>query len=991
MSHAINSCTKKLKTYDNKQDGLQVLTKICNWFNLNKSAIEYHDIEEIKIIKYDELQTAKKTVSNHLKCIKYSEFIGINTDISEYCVPSLILGILDSGHAFFNVPTDQLTSKIMLINLHVKYIFTKHVTSNKEVICHFDIHGHSIYLVQLINVDKTIVSNRRWFYYAYAITTSGSTGTPKVVKVLHPCILPNITDLKKILNVTKSDKIAQLTSFTFDPSIVEIFLSLSCAATLFMVSKVLKHDHKRLLEEIYHAHVTVLQITPSLFFHKWSTECLKTTILGKESHLRILLLGGEPFPSRKLFLKASHPQNMTRLFNIYGKILSETIFEIRNEDNKITTDEGILYIGSCSRVCIIGNETENDLNKPVFRNTGDVVSRDNQGRIFYKGRQNNIIKRFGNKVNLRELEKAAMELNFVCNCAALWDTEKHKLYLCLSTIKNKEEFFILRNDAILHLRMLPAIYKPDKIILVNYFKYTTNGKICLASLNELCRKSETENINYSYDNASKIFENLWNQHINCKNAGFLISGGTSIEALQISNTAAEAFNVELPEMIGMLLKNATFNECTNYIRNILINRDCRKNDSINIGDNSTTIFSIEKSSLLQQSLSSNVLVSLNKPETYWWYKCRGKVYNTHNALINSQSIESHLKSISNIKIVATYNLQKCVDASPTVYCTFRKELYVTVGSHSGIICTVNLLETHKLYEVKLPNRIEASVLVLSDFRGIVGCYDGYIYCIHLKTGEIIWKFQTRDMVKCTAITCTQESKIFVGSYDHHVYCLSIKDGIQIWKTKASEGGICATGCLHQHSASVIFGTLDGSCLALQQLSGQITWKRKLQDPIFVAPAVLQTGHVLFCSVSGTLHCFDIETDCQMWQYVIHGNVFSYPVIQTCKSRNNEYLILASQNKTLYCLEMPCSRIEQNKPKLRYMLQLCSPVFATPWCDDKYIFLICINGAIEVYDISEGRLLVSVKLPKETFSSPVVHNDLAVLGCRDNNLYILKLS
>lgn len=81
-------------------------------------------------------------------------------------------------------------------------------------------------------------------------------------------------------------------------------------------------------------------------------------------------MGGEPFPSRKLFLKASHPQNMTRLFNIYGiteiscwssiseiakntqldesclgEILSETIFEIRNEDNKITTDEGILYIG----------------------------------------------------------------------------------------------------------------------------------------------------------------------------------------------------------------------------------------------------------------------------------------------------------------------------------------------------------------------------------------------------------------------------------------------------------------------------------------------------------------------------------------------------------------------------------------------------------------------------------------------------------------------
>lgn len=55
---------------------------------------------------------------------------------------------------------------------------------------------------------------------------------------------------------------------------------------------------------------------------------------------------------------------------------------------------------------------------------------------------------------------------------------------------------------------------------------------------------------------------------------------------------------------------------------------------------------------------------------------------------------------------------------------------------------------------------------------IAGCYDGYIYCIHLKTGDIIWKFQTQDMVKCTAITCVQGNKMFVGSYDFYVYCLS---------------------------------------------------------------------------------------------------------------------------------------------------------------------------------------------------------------------------
>lgn len=52
---------------------------------------------------------------------------------------------------------------------------------------------------------------------------------------------------------------------------------------------------------------------------------------------------------------------------------------------------------------------------------------------------------------------------------------------------------------------------------------------------------------------------------------------------------------------------------------------------------------------------------------------------------------------------------------------FRAELYTTVASHSGIICTANLLKTDSApYEIKLPDRIEASVLVLADFRGIVG-------------------------------------------------------------------------------------------------------------------------------------------------------------------------------------------------------------------------------------------------------------------------------
>lgn len=81
---------KRLRIQDRNDP--QALHNVCNWLYLDKPAIEYHDLENVKIISYRELKAAKETVSNHLKCIKYPEFIGIDLNISECCVPSLMLG-----------------------------------------------------------------------------------------------------------------------------------------------------------------------------------------------------------------------------------------------------------------------------------------------------------------------------------------------------------------------------------------------------------------------------------------------------------------------------------------------------------------------------------------------------------------------------------------------------------------------------------------------------------------------------------------------------------------------------------------------------------------------------------------------------------------------------------------------------------------------------------------------------------------------------------
>lgn len=257
--------------------------------------------------------------------------------------------------------------------------------------------------------------------------------------------------------------------------------------------------------------------------------------------------------------------------------------------------------------------------------------------------------------------------------------------------------------------------------------------------------------------------------------------------------------------------------------------------------------------------------------------------------------------------------------------------------------------------------------------------------MNLKTAEIVWKFLTGDIVKCAAILCNHRRRIFFGSYDFHAYCLSAETGAEIWRTKCSNGSISASGCLHSQSASVLFGTLDGTCLALHESTGKTLWKNKLGNPIFVSPCVLKSGLVLFCTVAGEMACFDIESNIQMWRYVIDGNVFSYPLTRYNFKSKRENVILGSQNKKIYYFE-----VDQTSIVLRHVLHLHAAVFSTTWWERDFLFIACTDGTLSVHNFSTNKLLKLTKLPGEVFSSPVVYGDLLVVGCRDNNTYILKL-
>ncbi|XP_017879352.1 beta-alanine-activating enzyme [Ceratina calcarata] len=1008
---------KEFSSFDPRcENSVTKLHDICNWDQLDDVAIEYHDLQENIYIQYRELHVTKNIISDYLKSLRNTEFIGIDYDIPEYCVIPLIVGILNSEHSFVNLPSSTTESMNLKYDLNIQYLFCKNVNIKGEVVYQFTVHSECIYLIKLKNVKKQVTGSDEQNSYAYAISTSGSTGTPKTVRVLHSCIVPNILDLSRILSITKFDKVCQFTNFTFDPSVIEIFLALSKAARLFMVSKDLKNNPNRLLREAYSSQITVLQVTPSVFMYNWPSECLRTTILSNNTSLRVILFGGEPFPKLELFSQARQPCNTTKIYNIYGitevscwasiteveltneqsdphylgQVLSGTLFQVRNEIGEvITKGVGSLYIGSDQRICLMNDEDIKDLELPVFRDSGDLVSIDGEGRIFYKGRRNNIVKRFGNKVDLTEIERSVLQIDFIKSCYVIWDHNCHRLHLCFSakdrtSIGNDQN---LGTEIMRRLNKLDPLYRPDKIHFLDHVELTSSSKISL----DFLQKQVTKDVdNVDFQRIESTFKSIWENNLQRGNSSFIKLGGTSVVALQLSNAMSDMLQMEFPRLISMLLTDASIDESLSYIKGVVLSR----NDNFyNTGEKpSTTIITIEDTDISRDfhtnEQDDNSNISSSEIYNCRWYKCRGQLYT--NACSINEKHELQYDEITRVKVIKKYDTEKCVDASPTVFHYSDGKTYATVGSHSGLIFTFELgSDFNSAFRIKLPDRIESSVLVLDDFRGVVGCYDCNIYCLNLKTGETIWVHRTGNVVKGSAVLCNEKGILFIGSYDCYIYCLSVKDGSEVWKLKSGNGSIYATGCLHYPSDTVLFGTLDGSCLALQQSTGKLVWKYKLSDPIFVAPLWLNGGLVLFCSVTGLLCCFDIEVNVKMWTYKINGNVFSYLVKQIDTAREHETVIITSQNKSVYCLQSEDTNFK-TEPTLKYVLNFHSPIFATPWCEDNFLLIACTDGTLNIYDFKKNRLMKIEELPGKVFSSPVIDRDNVIIGCRDNYIYVLEL-
>lgn len=272
---------------------------------------------ENQSLTYQQLNQRANQVAHslHTSGIKPGCLVGVYLDRSLEMIAGL-LGILKAGAAYVPLdpayPLERLS--FILADTQVPVILTQAPLVESlpphtaKVIC---LDSDSPTLAAQSQENPIVAVNPN--HLMYVIYTSGSTGQPKGVMIPHRGICNQLHWRQTTFCLTATDRVLQTISFSFDPSVWQIFWPLSCGAQLVLPRPGRHQDSADLVQVMAQQQITVMALVPSLL-----RVLLAEKQLDRCRCLRYIFCGGEALPLdlQERFFARFNLENV--LHNVYG-------------------------------------------------------------------------------------------------------------------------------------------------------------------------------------------------------------------------------------------------------------------------------------------------------------------------------------------------------------------------------------------------------------------------------------------------------------------------------------------------------------------------------------------------------------------------------------------------------------------------------------------------------------------------------------------------
>ena len=446
------------------------------------------------------------------------------------CIELIVanLGILYSGNAYMNLDVKNPPARIRAILEHIRpawIVTTRELAGKLENVS----ENNLLFIDEVDTNNKNEPSAERIQALENArkrtidtdpaciINTSGSTGTPKGVILNHRSFLDFTERVIELGLIQEEEVVGSLSPAIFDIYSFELCMLMAKGSALVLIPEKFSAFPVRILELLERHQVTYLFWVPTIMVNIANMDLLANFPLPS---LRMVWFAGEVFPTPKFNYWAKKLPH-TRFANFYGPIeitLDCTYFLIDREipDHEPipighpfpNTDVLVLDEhdqpapdGEEGELCVRGTSlamgyyndpqktaaafVQNPLNphypELIYR-TGDIVARNARGELVYKGRRDTIIKHQGYRIELAEIEHAAINLqDGIQNCCALYDkTSKHIVLIYEADANGVDESRIRAGL----LNVLPKYMMPAKLVRINLMPRNANGKIDRLALRE---------------------------------------------------------------------------------------------------------------------------------------------------------------------------------------------------------------------------------------------------------------------------------------------------------------------------------------------------------------------------------------------------------------------------------------------------------------------------------------------------------------------------
>ncbi len=342
---------------------------------------------------------------------------------------------------------------------------------------------------------------------AYIPYTSGSTGRPKGVCISHPAAHYFAAWGRREFALGPEDRIAAVSSFAFDMSTFDLFAGLGSGASLYIAADAAKALPTELSRFLERHRITVIFSVPTALALLASRGRLGERRLEA---LRTVLFAGEPFPPIQLRALIERLPAHVAFYNLYGPTETNvcTFFQVPkapdttdpipigtplpgtrvfgiHESDAGDSGDGVVELGVAGPGVMSGYWGEDPERAAHWvpgagsergYRTGDLAYRRDDDNWVFCGRKDTMVKLWGYRVELGEVESCLLELAGVEQVAVVKISEGAATGLAAFVVAepgNRVDLGAAQTHCKQHL---PPYMVPRRLAQVDELPLTATGK-----------------------------------------------------------------------------------------------------------------------------------------------------------------------------------------------------------------------------------------------------------------------------------------------------------------------------------------------------------------------------------------------------------------------------------------------------------------------------------------------------------------------------------